>query len=297
MDKIPHFDKSSFGKQCIECFAFFEYQKGICPSCGRDYEAHKYTENIKSLSFSQITNQTEAALTALVKFVHKKANNYHYYGFRDAFNIIFQEARKPENKTMINCERILNCYHALTSIECDFINGYYDSIEDKKHAGFYQDCEEISSISGREEDFHEFGLPVESGFYNPISISGNEALLTPYEQPLELADIALIHYYSCGFGFVEEITNGNSNRIAAIYGQTSGEKLMKHVRSANHDPVWRYGVNKEFKQESSNRRKRLKKVVNYLKTKKYIKAHNNALAEYNKLNTEYNKVFSKVPDI
>lgn len=293
MDKVIKFNKETYGKECAKCYAFFEYQQGICPCCSYNHEAIKQFTNTESLSFTRVIKQAEDSFLKLLRFTEGKLGSYTYYGFLNAFNIILHEVKTSENASTQNFERTLNLYYALGGIVSNWSNGCYDFINEE-YEGFYKDLGDLSILNNRQEDFYEIGMPAESN--NNFTVSSFKATLNQSGESLELAAIALIHYYGCEFEYVEEITNRNADRIAMGYGHASGEKLMYHVRNATSDRVWRYGVNKEFKLEASNRRKRLKAVVKYLKTKKYIEAHKRALTEYNKLNEDYKKAFSKVTD-
>ena len=110
----------------------------------------------KSLNLNKIVNDINNAFFRLESFM-KGMKEYEYFGFNNAFTLLFNEVKKPINFTISNCELIDQYWYLIQQVSFDFDKGNYDNEEASNNAGFCQDCNEMGVLMGRVVEFIYFG--------------------------------------------------------------------------------------------------------------------------------------------
>ena len=110
----------------------------------------------KSLNLDKIINDINNAFFRLERFM-EGTGEYEYFGFNNAFTLLFNEVKKPINFTIANCELIDQYWYLIQQVSFDSDKCNYDNEEASNNEGFCQDCNEMNVLMDRVEEFIYFG--------------------------------------------------------------------------------------------------------------------------------------------
>jgi hypothetical protein len=117
---------------------------------------------IPQLSIIEIVDKINTAFFKLERYMEGKTDLYHFFGFNDAFTILFDIMENPENETPENFKRIDKYYKLLAQINYDFDNSNFENFNAFENVLFCNDCEEIGHLWwDRSDEFIQFGLEEE----------------------------------------------------------------------------------------------------------------------------------------
>jgi hypothetical protein len=131
-------------------------------------ELHK-NYPIPFIEYNEIVAKVNDAFFRVESFMNGTIKEYKYFGFNDAFTILFNETQKPENFTYNNCKLIGEYWKIAQQISIDLDKGDFENADfvfnddnEEKVTEFYKDCSEITNLyDDRIEDFIAFSTPDE----------------------------------------------------------------------------------------------------------------------------------------
>jgi hypothetical protein len=116
----------------------------------------------KSKNVNEVITEINNAFFRLENYAKGNIEDYDYFGFNDAFTLLFNEVRKPKNYTIENCELIDKYWYLIQQISFDadksnFENSDVYDFETNDSKGFWKDCDEMGTLMNRVEEFIYFG--------------------------------------------------------------------------------------------------------------------------------------------
>ena len=134
------------------------------------------------MEFYEIVSSINNAFYRLECFMNSKLNDYHYFGFNDAFTIFFEELKKPKNYTFKNCKLAGKYWELTEQLRIDFDQSNFENEDAFENDNFCKDSDEINFLNNdRIEEFSEFQTPDEIGEsehkYSILDILKDEALI------------------------------------------------------------------------------------------------------------------------
>lgn len=113
-------------------------------------------------TFQEISNLINNAFFRLESYMNGGVKNYKYYGYNDAFSILFNEAQKPENFTYENCKLIGQYWQLTEQLRIDYDQSDFENQDAWENEDFCKDRNEIEFLNyDRIEDFNLFITPDE----------------------------------------------------------------------------------------------------------------------------------------
>ncbi len=113
-------------------------------------------------SFKELVEEINNAFFRLESFMNGTINNYHYFGFNDAFTRLFSEAKKTENFTYDNCKLIGRYWNLTEQTRCDYDISNFKNSKAYENDMFCKDCDELMYLNyDRIEEFTAFSTPDE----------------------------------------------------------------------------------------------------------------------------------------
>lgn len=116
-------------------------------------------------------------------FANGAISEYKYFGFKNAFIALFNEAIKPDNYTHETCKLIGNYYTLANQVEIDYDKGGFDNDNCYDNNDFCKDCEELTYLAwDMVEEFCKFPTPTEKERLSIIDIT-QQAAPTESKEP------------------------------------------------------------------------------------------------------------------
>lgn len=111
----------------------------------------------KSKNANEVITEINNAFFRLERFMEGNIDYYNYFGFNDAFTLLFSEVKKPKNYTIENCELIDKYWYLIQQISFDFDKSEFDNTDAYDNEAFCKDCNEMNMLIDRVEEFIYFG--------------------------------------------------------------------------------------------------------------------------------------------
>lgn len=112
---------------------------------------------IPERDFEELTASINDAFYRLESFMNGKLTDYQYFGFNDAFTILFNEAHKTENFTFQHCKLIGKYWSLTEQIRVDMDQGDYENLEASENDEFIKDFNDLYYLNqDRLTDFCDF---------------------------------------------------------------------------------------------------------------------------------------------
>ena len=128
-------------------------------------------------------NSINNAFFRIESYMKGVIKEYKYFGFDNAFTLLFKEARKYENFTQENCKLIGHYWKIAERIRVDFDQSDFDNQDANADPHFCEDCEELTNLAyERIEEFTDFVADEIEEYERKISIT-DIVKLQPVKQP------------------------------------------------------------------------------------------------------------------
>jgi hypothetical protein len=115
----------------------------------------------QAINLQEHINTINNAFFRLESYMNGRLKDYKYFGFLDAFALLFREVYKSENFTYDNCKLIDHYWKVVAQISYDYDKSDFENTIAYENENFCEACNEIISLSDRPEEFVEFSTPDE----------------------------------------------------------------------------------------------------------------------------------------
>jgi len=152
-----------------------------------------------------------------------KVSEYKFFGFHDAFVVLFYEMLESENYTIQNCNRMNKYYCLLSQISYDHDKSEFDNQDAYNNEDFNRDCEEIDYLCwDLVEYFAHFDNSEEE---KKISIKeiANIPIIVEDIKPIksELLFPELMKYRFCDLEKVQALSKDSQSKLVDVISKNS----------------------------------------------------------------------------